>query len=165
VAGQDPLVIDLAISKVARGKIMAARQKGVAIPDDWAFDKNGQPTTDAEEALAGTMSPSGGAKGAALALMIEIMAAGITGSKFAFESSSLFDDKGAPLSLGHTIIAIDPGVTAGDGFTERMALIAGEIGAQENARLPGRRSQGIRKQAIENGITIDEDVIREIEAL
>lgn len=165
VGGADPLVIDLALSKVARGKIMAARQKGETIPGDWALDRNGRPTTDPEEAIEGTMVPAGEAKGAALALMVEIMAAALTGGNFAFEASSLLDDKGAPPSLGHTIIAIDPVSSGGAGFVERLALIAGEIEKQENVRLPGRRSQGIRRQALESGIVVESDILAEIQSL
>lgn len=165
VKDADPLVIDLALSKVARGKIMAARQKGETIPGDWAFDRNGRPTTDAEEAMARTMAPAGEAKGAALALMVEIMAAALTGGNFAFEASSLFDDKGNPPSLGHTIIAIDPSSTGTALFTDRLATIVGEIESQENVRLPGRRSQGIRRNSLESGISIDSDILAEIQAL
>ncbi|NTJ41090.1 Ldh family oxidoreductase [Agrobacterium larrymoorei] len=165
IDGADPLVIDLALSKVARGKIMAARQKGVAIPADWALDVNGRPTTDANEAINGTMVPAGDAKGAALSLMVEIMAAGLTGSNFGFQASSLLDDTGTAPSLGHTIIAIDPTITGDNVFAQRLALMASEIEGQENARLPGRRSQGIRKQAIENGIVIEDDILGQIRAL
>lgn len=165
IEGADPLVIDLALSKVARGKIMAARQKGVAIPDDWAFDKNGNPTTNAEEALNGTMVPAGEAKGAALALMVEVLSAALTGGNFAFQAPSLLDDKGAEPSLGHTIIAIDPSFVNGATFAQRLSVIAAEIEDQENARLPGRRSQGLRKQSYEEGIVIEQDILAEIERL
>jgi (2R)-3-sulfolactate dehydrogenase (NADP+) len=165
VSGQDPLVIDLALSKVARGKVMAARQKGVKIPEGWALDIDGKPTTDADAAMAGTMIPAGDAKGAALAFMVEIMAAGLTGGDFAFESPSLFDEKSRSVALGHTIIAIDPSVTAGDMFTSRLAMFAAEIEAQPEARLPGRRSQGNRKRAYDDGIIIETDILEEIAAL
>ena len=65
----EPVVVDLSLSEVARGKVMAARQRGEAIPEGWALDREGRPTTDAEAALAGSMVPAGGAKGAALALV------------------------------------------------------------------------------------------------
>ncbi|MET0173673.1 MAG: Ldh family oxidoreductase [Agrobacterium vaccinii] len=165
VEGADPLVIDLALSKVARGRIMAARQKGETIPDDWALDSSGRPTTDPDEAIKGTMSPAGDAKGAALALMVEVMAAGLTGGNFGFQASSLLDDTGTAPSLGHTIIAIDPTIAGDHVFAKRLALMAAEIEGQENARLPGRRSQGIRKQSLENGIVIDDDIMTEIRAL
>ncbi|NTF06160.1 Ldh family oxidoreductase [Agrobacterium rubi] len=165
VDGADPLVIDLALSKVARGKIMAARQKGAEIPNDWALDASGKPTTDPNEAINGTMVPAGEAKGAALALMVEVMAAGLTGGNFGFQASSLLDDTGTAPSLGHTIIAIDPLIAGDDVLAKRVALMAREIEGQETARLPGRRSQGVRKHSLENGIVIDDDILAEIKAL
>lgn len=165
IEGADPLVIDLALSKVARGKIMAARQKGETIPDDWALDSNGRPTTNPDEAIKGTMTPAGDAKGAALALMVEVMAAGLTGGNFGFQASSLLDDTGTAPSLGHTIITIDPAIAGDHVFAKRLALMAAEIEGQENVRLPGRRSQGIRKQSMENGIAIDDDIMAQIRAL
>lgn len=97
--------------------------------------------------------------------MVEIMAAALTGGSFAFEASSLLDDKGAPPSLGHTIIAIDPVSSGGAAFSERLALIAGEIEKHENVRLPGRRSRGIRRQALESGIIVESDILAEIQSL
>ena len=76
--GRAPVVVDLALSKVARGDIVAAKQRGEAIPAGWALDKDGRPTTDADAALAGTMIALGDAKGAALALMVEVLAAALT---------------------------------------------------------------------------------------
>lgn len=163
--GDEPIVIDLALSKVARGKVMAARQQGASIPADWAFDREGKPTTDAEEALAGTMIPAGDSKGAALALMVEILAAGLTGANYAFESSSLFDDKGEPPALGHTIIAINPSATSAADTAQRLALLAGEITRDPNVRLPGRRGQGSRRLALAHGITVEDEVIAAIERL
>jgi (2R)-3-sulfolactate dehydrogenase (NADP+) len=165
IAGGDPITVDLAISKVARGKIMAARQKGEAIPDDWAFDLDGKPTTDAELAMSGLMAPLGGAKGAALAMMVEILSAGITGANYAFEASSLFDDKGPPVALGQTIIAIDATATGGSDVFERLALLADEIDAQEGVRIPGRRGQGLTRTAEAEGIEIEDDVIAAIDAI
>ncbi|MBB5573900.1 MULTISPECIES: Ldh family oxidoreductase [Rhizobium] len=161
----EPIVIDLALSKVARGKVMAARQKGVPIPPDWAFDHSGKPTTNAEEALAGTMIPAGDSKGAALALMVEILAAGLTGANYAFESSSLFDDQGAPPALGHMIIAINPAATSAVDTAQRLALLASEITQDPNVRLPGRRGQTARRLALSEGIDVEDAVIAAIERL
>lgn len=158
----DPIIIDLALSKVARGKIMAAKQKGVEIPDDWAFDPDGNPTTDPIKALDGTMVPAGGVKGAALAMMVELLAAGLTGAQFGHQSSSLFDDKGAPPALGQLIIAIDPVATGGPGVTEHLASIANEIAAEEGVRLPGRRGKLARAQAEVDGLDIEDDVMAAI---
>ena len=163
--GDEPVVIDLALSKVARGKVMAARQQGASIPADWAFDRDGRPTTDAEEALAGTMVPAGDVKGAALAFMVEILAAGLTGANYAFEASSLFDDKGAPPALGHTIIAINPEATSAVDTAQRLALLAGEITRDPNVRLPGRRGQSSRRLALSEGIDVEDEVIAAIKRL
>src|SRR5690606_20254247 len=84
-SGEAPLVIDLSLSKVARGKIMAEKQKGEPIPEGWALDANGNPTTDAAAALVGSMLPMGDAKGAALVLMVELLAAGLTGANYSMD--------------------------------------------------------------------------------
>ena len=165
VANSDPLVIDLALSKVARGKVMEANQKGKAIPDDWAFDIDGNPTTDAAAALKGTMAPYGGAKGAALALMVEVLSAGLAGANFSYEASSLFEEDGPPPELGHTIIAIDPDAANGGGTSMRMASLAEEMAKQDGVRLPGRRGRGLRADALANGIEIEDDVLKAIDAL
>lgn len=167
VAGADPIVVDLALSKVARGKIMAARQKGIDIPEGWALDKFGNPTTDTEAAMAGTMVPAGDAKGAALALMVEVLSAGITGAHFSTEASSLFDASGEPPALGQMLIVIDPRASAG-GVVDpagRLAELANVMGQDENVRLPGRRGQNARKVALENGIEVEDDVLAAIRAL
>ncbi|MET0358393.1 MAG: Ldh family oxidoreductase [Pararhizobium sp.] len=165
VAGGDPLVIDLALSKVARGKVMAAAQKNVDIPADWAFDVEGRPTTNADAAMKGTMAPAGDAKGAALALMVEVLAAGLTGATFSYQASSLFDEKGPPPALGHMIIAIDPDGATGGGTSGRIAQLAQEMGREDGVRLPGRRGLGLRRQAAEQGIDIPQDVLKAIDDL
>lgn len=164
VADGEPIVIDLALSKVARGKIMAAAQKNEPVPDDWAFDAEGNPTSNPHAALAGTMAPLGGAKGAALAMMVEILSAGLIGANYAYESSSLFDDKGEPVALGQAIIAIDPVATGGSGVLRRLKELADEIDVQEGARIPGRRGQALRRQAIETGIEIEDEVIQAVKS-
>lgn len=165
VPGADPLVIDLALSRVARGKVMAARQTGAPIPSDWAFDRDGQPTTDPVAALDGTMIPSGEAKGAALAMMVEILAGALTGANFSFESSSLFDDKGSAPGLGQMLIVINPAASGGDGVAERMRRLADEISSDPGVRLPGRRGQSARHQALESGIEVEDELIASVNAL
>ena len=99
-AGQDPLVIDLSLSVVARGKVMNAKKTGQSIPEGWALDKDGQSTTDPNAALdGGTMVPIGEAKGTALALMVEILAASLTGANTSADMPSFFASSG--LSLIH----------------------------------------------------------------
>jgi (2R)-3-sulfolactate dehydrogenase (NADP+) len=133
-----PLLIDLSLSHVARGKVMLAQKSGTPIPEGWALDADGNPTTDPDAAMAGTMVPSGGAKGAALALMVELLTAGLAGANFAFQASSLFDDQGPPPDLAHFILVLDPGRFA-PGFADRAETMFRAIEAQEGARLPGAR--------------------------
>lgn len=160
-----PLVIDLALSKVARGKIMTAQKLGTAIPPGWALDAEGNATTDAGAAMQGSMLPIGEAKGAALAVMVEILSAALTGSHFGFEASSLFDAEGDKPNLGQTLIAIDPDTASGGSFAERMTTFVGAIDAEHGARLPGSRRLQRRAAAAAGGIDIPAPLHREITAL
>src|SRR5207237_10325273 len=132
-------------SKVARGNIMAAKQRGEKIPEGWALDQHGRPTTDPDAALAGTMLPAGDAKGTALALMVELLAAGLTGSNFAAEASSYLDAQGPPHGTGQLLIAIDS--AAFGNALPRFAELAESIEGQTGARLTGARRQAARKMA------------------
>ncbi len=162
--GRAPIVIDMSLSKVARGNILAARQRGETIPDDWAFDAEGRPTTDPEAALGGLMAPMGGAKGVALALMVELLAAGLTGGGYAFEMTSFLDDVGGPPDAGQFILAIDPAAFSRNG-PERFALMAQAVEAEEGARLPGSRRLAARAKAEAEGIEVGDSLIAEIEAI
>ncbi|HEV7338550.1 MAG TPA: Ldh family oxidoreductase [Bosea sp. (in: a-proteobacteria)] len=155
LAGREPLVIDMALSKVARGPIVAAKQKGESIPEGWALDTAGKPTTDPAAALAGTMVPLGDAKGATLAMMVEILAAALVGTHFAFQASSFLDDKGGPPDTGQLILAIDPASMGGNWFAERMKLLAHAIEEQDGTRLPGMRRYGLRAKAKAEGLEVD----------
>jgi (2R)-3-sulfolactate dehydrogenase (NADP+) len=152
--GHDPAVVDLALSKVARGPIAAAKQRGDGIPEGWALDSDGNPTTDAAKALSGTMIPLGDAKGAALALMVEVLAACLTGANLAFEASSFLDGEGAPPATGQLIVAIDPAAFGHARFGERMATLIDAIERQPGARLPGSRRYANRARAARDGIMI-----------
>ena len=157
LAGRDPLVIDMALSKVARGPIVAARQKGEPIPEGWALDKSGNPTTDAAAALAGTMVPLGDAKGATLAMMVEILAAALVGARFAAEASSFIDAEGGPSDTGQLILAIDPAGMGGHWFDERMRQLAHAVEDQPGTRLPGMRRLNLRAKAEAEGISFPEE--------
>jgi (2R)-3-sulfolactate dehydrogenase (NADP+) len=158
--GSAPIVIDLALSKVARGNIVAAKQKGEAIPEGWALDKDGRPTTDADAALAGTMIALGDAKGAALALMVEVLASALVGTHFAFEASSFLDDKGGPPQTGQLIIAIDPAGFGHSSFGERIQVLAQAIESQGGARLPGARRLALREKAQREGLSVTDEIWR-----
>jgi (2R)-3-sulfolactate dehydrogenase (NADP+) len=157
-----PIIIDLALSQVVRGKILSAAQKGEAIPEGWANDAEGRPTTDARAALKGTVLPIGGAKGAALALMVEILAASLTGANHAFEATSLFDGEGAPPALGQFVIAIDPAAFGGQAATEKIELLASAIEMDEGARLPGASRREVREAAARDGVRIEDGLLQSL---
>lgn len=164
IAGAAPLVVDAALSAVARGKVMAANQKGEAIPEGWAFDAEGKPTTDAGEALKGTLAPLGGAKGVALAMMVELLAGGLTGANFSYQTTSFFDDKGAPPGVGQLLMLIDADAIE-PGAAERFAAFAETFTSDSDARLPGRRRQALRETLTADGIPAPQSLIDAIEAV
>lgn len=160
-----PLVIDLALSVAARGKVMAAQKSGDTIPSDWALDAEGRPTTDPAAALKGSMAPVGGAKGAALALMIEIVAAALTASNFGFEASSFLDGEGHPPDVGQVLIAIDPGPPSGEAYFSRMAALLEAMALEEGVRLPGASRLRNRAAAAKSGLVLAPALFAELCAL
>ena len=161
-----PLVIDMSLSKVARGKVMVANQQNEKIPEGWAIDSDGKPTTDPKKALAGAMLPIGDAKGSALALMVEILAAGLTGSNFGFEASSFLNAEGDSPGVGQLIIAIDPSFFSGEQFSERTETIVDAILEQPSTRLPGNKR--LEKRKLRNSsqsITISKELFEKISGL
>lgn len=151
-AGQSPLVIDLSLSRVARGKVMHARKSGAEIPLGWALDKDGQPTTDAQAALEGSMVPIGEAKGTALALMVEVLSAALTGANASAGVSSFFSADGPPPGAGQFLLALRPHDSAG--FGERLEAILTSIDEMEGARLPGSRRIKAIERARSQGIDV-----------
>ena len=162
---KDPLVIDLSLSKVARGKIMVAKQNKESIPKGWALDSSGQPTADPEAALSGTMLPMGEAKGAALVLMVEVLSAALTASHFGFEASSFFSAEGPPPSVGQLLMAIAPDPMANGHFQTRLEDLIEEIMRQENVRLPGDRRLKLREKASRKGIRLTAEQYQQIISL
>jgi (2R)-3-sulfolactate dehydrogenase (NADP+) len=142
--GAAPIVVDLSLSRVARGNIMAAKQRGEVIPDGWALDEEGKPTIDPDAALRGTM---------------------LTGSNFAAEASSFLDAKGPPPGTGQLLIAFDPLSFGGPAVLERFAALAASIEAQPGARLPGSRRLAARDKAKKEGLSVLDSLLAEIEAV
>ena len=164
-----PLMIDLSLSEVARGKVMVAAKEGKPIPLGWALDIHGQPTTDAKVALAGSMLPVGSTtspKGAMLALMVELLVTALIGAQFGFEASSFFVDTGNVPRLGQAFIVIDPGALAGnDVYFDRMEAVIAEMLVDDGVRLAGARRMALEAKAIENGLNISEVLHSELQRL
>ena len=162
----EPIVIDLSLSEVARGKIMVAARDGKPIPLGWALDKDGNPTTDAKAALEGMMVPAGGSKGAMLALVVELLACALSGSAYGFESDSFFTQAGKPTRIGQAFLAIDPGALAGDDvFLDRVETLVAAMLADEGVRIPGDRRRANRGKIAKDGIAVPPELAAKIRAL
>jgi len=162
----DPLVIDLALTTVVRGRIMMAMRKGERIPEGWALDRDGKPTTDPKEAIErGSLFPIGGAKGAMLAMMFELVCAALTGAAIGPEADSFFSEEGNKPRIGQAFIAIDPGALAGrERYLERVETVLAAMQADPEVRLPGARRFASQKAAAA-GIEVPDELIAQIETL
>ena len=150
-----PLVVDLSLSEVARGKLMVAAKEGRPIPLGWALDAAGAPTTDPKAGLAGSMLPMGGAKGAMLALVVELAVTALTGAAFGFEASSFFVDEGNRPRLGQAFLCVDPDALAGRGvYLDRVEALITMMTADAGVRLPGARRAALAAKARRDGVEI-----------
>lgn len=168
-AGRPPLVFDQASSASARGEIMLHERDGKAIPEGWAIGPDGEPTTDPGVGLAGAQLPFGGYKGAALALMIELLAGALVGEVFSFEASARDNKDGGPPRGGELIIAIDPAacLPGHDRAAQQAhaeALFA-KVLEQPGTRLPSDRRFAARQRTPEEGITIPASLAQTLETL
>jgi len=166
--GADALMIDLSLSEVARGKVMVAAKQGQPIPLGWALDADGQPTTDAKAALAGSMLPIGAVsspKGAMLALVVELLATALIGAQYGFEASSFFVDEGNRPRIGQAFIVVDPGALTGSAhYLDRVEVLVAEMLKDEGVRLPGARREALRRKAELEGIEVAEAVLASLRA-
>ena len=158
----EPIVVDLSLTEVTRGKIMVYAKEGKPIPPGWAVDKDGNSTTDAKVALTGSLNAIGGVKGAALALMVEVLCVGLTGAAFSFENDSYFEPGNKP-RIGHAILTIDPGALAGsDAYFSRLEVMINAMLRDEGVRLPGVRRQKLVAAARAQGLQIGDTQVTEL---
>ena len=161
-ASEPPLIIDLSLTEVVRGKIMLYADQGKPIPLGWALDRDGNPTTDAKAALTGSLAPIGGVKGAMLALMVELLCCALTGAAFGYENDSYFEPGGAP-RIGHALIAVDPDAVAGrETYLARIEALIGAMLADESVRLPGARRHAEAIKARSAGASIPDALYAQI---
>ena len=166
----DPLMIDLSLSEVARGKVMVAAKDGKAIPLGWALDMEGNPTTDAQAALKGSMLPVGAAsssKGAMLALIIELLVTAVIGAQFGFEASSFFEDVGNQPKIGQAFLLIDPAALNGnsDSYLDRIEVLVAEMLVDEGVRLAGARRLALERKAQSEGISVPDALVQTLKNL
>jgi len=161
-----PLTIDLSLSEAARGKMMVAAKEGRPIPLGWALDARGQPTTDAKAALQGSMLAMGGAKGAMLALVVELLVTTLAGAAMGFEASSFFVDEGNRPRIGQAFVAIDPDALAGSArYFERVETLVTAMLDDEGVRLPGARRHALADRAAQDGVDIAPALLQQLQVL
>jgi (2R)-3-sulfolactate dehydrogenase (NADP+) len=147
-----PLVIDQSCSATAYVNIRNAALEGRAIPQGWALDAQGKATTDAHAALGGTLLPAGGKRGANLALMVEILAAGLGGANWSLDAPSAFEGARSP-STGLFVLAIDPAVS-GEGTAARINEHLRRLAEEFAVYLPGERREASARRARHEGIRV-----------
>ncbi len=157
-----PTIVDMATSAVARGKIAAHAANGTELPAGWAFDSTGQPTTDPATALHGLLAPLGGAKGFALALLVEALAGGLAGPMLSADVSDMFTESDAarPQGIGHLLIALDP-ARFGAEANGRLDHLASAV-IDGGGRLPGTGRQLQSEVDDQEPLDIAETVITEL---
>jgi len=161
-----PIVVDLSLTTVTRGKIMLAAQAGESIPEGWVVDEHGNPTTDANAALKGGFLPIGGVKGAMLALMVEILVSALTGTALSFQIESFFSETGGPMRIGQVFLVIDPGALAGhEVYFERVETLIAAMLAEPGVRLPGERRHKNREASRQQGVEIPDRLYEELTTL
>jgi (2R)-3-sulfolactate dehydrogenase (NADP+) len=160
----EPIVVDMATSTVARVELIAAAKRGEELPTGWALDNSGQPTTDPQEALAGMNAPLGGAKGYGLAMMVDVLAAGLTGANFSMESTGLLDNDGGPPGVGQLFVAFDPRRFGIADFNERIGAYANEIASEQGVRLPGDRRHQQARTSREGGVEVSDELLARLHA-
>jgi LDH2 family malate/lactate/ureidoglycolate dehydrogenase len=169
--GAEPLILDMALSVVARAKIREALKRGAAIPDTWATDHDGNPTTDPKAALDGFLLPIGGYKGYGLALMVDLFAGLLSGAWYLTRVTSWTDEPEKPQDLGHLFIVIDTKrLGSAQWLAGRMKDFAQIIHATPAAdpdspvRLPGEREKANLALRRREGIEVDPALRARLEA-
>jgi LDH2 family malate/lactate/ureidoglycolate dehydrogenase len=169
-AGDDvPVVLDMACSVAARGKIIVAAKEGTSIPADWAVGPDGRPTTDAAEALKGFVQPVGGPKGYSLTLIIGLLSTMLSGAFFGSEVTHMYDDLERPQNIGHLFGVLPIHLFEDvEVYKARMKKAAGDIRGVRRAPgvdriyLPGEREALSKRKLERDGIALGTGVLKEL---
>ena len=162
--GGAKFVLDQSASVVAKSEIMMRAREGHSIPEGWALDPNGNPTTEPEVALKGSMAPSGGYKGFGTGLLVEVMAAALSGAMLGIQASPFSGTVGGPPKTGQCFLAIDPNAYSGPAFNEKITSLTEAINSQEGARLPGARRMENRKRIDIEGVYVSDSLLEKIKS-
>ncbi|MGM0768378.1 MAG: Ldh family oxidoreductase [Pseudomonadota bacterium] len=165
-AHSDPLVFDLATSAMAHGDVQIAAREGRTLPRGCGVDADGKATTDPAAILnGGALLPFGGHKGSALSMMVELLAAALTGGNFSFEFDwSPYPGAKTPWT-GELVIVIDPSRGAGNDFAKRVETLVQEMEWAGQARQPGDKRYQQRAEAMKLGVVIADDELAHLREL
>jgi delta1-piperideine-2-carboxylate reductase len=153
--GRSPVVVDMATAAMAQGEVQIAAREGRTVPLGTGLDPKGRLTTDPNEILKGVLLPFGGYKGSAIALMVELLAAGAVGERFSFEAAEVDNKDGGPPRGGEFMLAISPELLAGPDWAEHCESFFRRFAAIEGARLPGSRRHKNRLSTAPRSINAD----------
>jgi LDH2 family malate/lactate/ureidoglycolate dehydrogenase len=163
VPGDDPILVDMALSEAALGKIRLAKSEGREIPSTWAVDVEGRPTTDPAAAIAGLLLPTGGPKGYGLALVVDVLTGVLSGGAFGSAVKGLYADASIPNDCAHFFLALSPEFFGSLAELRRRTFeLASEVRASRLApgghsvMLPGQREADLAARAHADGVTISE---------
>lgn len=159
------VLIDQSASTIAKSEVMKHAREGKPIPEGWALDSDGNPTTDPNVGLKGSMAPSGGYKGVGVALLTEIMAAAMTGATLGINASPFSGTAGGPPKTGQFFMAIDPGATSGGHFAQRMTDLVEAVKSQNGAHLPGDGRGAARARNQSEGVAVNVATLDKINAI
>jgi len=166
-----PYLVDMSTSVAARGKIVNALERGESIPEGWAIDEDGNPTTNPTDALQGSLLPAGGPKGSALAVMIDLLAGGLAGGSVGTKVSGTMNTD-QEITKGDMFLAIDPGaIGSKQSFVGCVEDLASEIHHSqplpgvENVLMPGEFEQIQKKKNLKFGIDITKKLLAQIQNL
>lgn len=161
--GKAPLVFDMATARLAKGDVQIAARDGHELPDGTGLGPDGEPTNDPNKVLQGVQLPFGGYKGSAIALMVELLAAGMTGDQFSYEAAENDNNDGAPPKGGELVIALNPAMLGGDDWQAHCDGFFERLEALDGVRLPGaRRHQNRQDTGMRN---INAELVEKIQGL
>lgn len=167
-----PILIDLSTSIVARGQIIAAAKRGEPIPEEWAVDQKGNATTEPEDALEGAVLPMAGAKGYALALLVDILSGVLSGAGFGDRVRSMYEDFTRSANVGHFVAALNIEAFLGTNeFLERIDDLRENLKSldtrpdADEILLPGERRYRTQEERREKGIPLDDEIIEQLKTL
>lgn len=164
----DSILVDMATCVVARGKIIVAARAGERIPEGWALDSAGNPTTDPHAALLGSVLPFAGPKGSAIALTIEVLAGVLGGTAWGTGVGDIYSDSSSSSKTSHTLMAIDVSAFGNtETFFKNLEDLVAQITTETadgrpGALLPGQREKNLERLALSDGLELSPEVVADL---